>query len=48
MREYYSTDMSKKEVKHLHITKEMIIQLFINPSTNPPLDPRKNHIFMDW
>jgi hypothetical protein len=41
MREYYSTNISKEEVKNLHITKEMIVQLFIDPRTNQPHDPRK-------
>ena len=47
-REHYSTNMSKQEVKDLHITKEMIVQLFIDPRTNQETHPRKKHICMEW
>jgi hypothetical protein len=43
MREYYSVDISKEDVKKLYITEEMIVQLFIDPKTNQPPDIRKRH-----
>jgi hypothetical protein len=46
MREKYSTSINKEEVKILHITKEMLVQLFIDLRTKQPSILRKSHLCM--
>jgi hypothetical protein len=47
MREYYSSFMRKEEMKDLHITKVIIVQLFIEPRTNHPPSYEKYEFCMD-